>query len=412
MLEKMHLAHGVKAAPTLYIFGDSAFDVGTNNFLRSKAKANFPYYGIEFYHSVPTGRFSNRLNIADQIARQFGYRKSPPEDSAMTSKNFIHSVPTGRFSNDLNTADQIARQFGYRKSPPPFLALEELQYTFRQNILLGVNFASGDLEFLDIQGVDHENVELKTGRKETIFIYCMGEVVCLEKQVQQFALVRGNITEILGLAKAASFVAKALFLISVGSNDLIDYENNDSGVFHLGKEEHLAVLQLNYYSHIMKLYELGARKFGILSVPPIGCCPAVTSANGGNCVKPLNEFAVAFHTATRTLLQKLSWELEEFEYSLGNTFAMTTTLFKDPLALASQHVVGLKDTKPACCGIGKLKGRGRCIKALNANPCDSSTDHLFWDWFHPTEKGSELVAETLFGGGIEYVFPVNFSQLV
>lgn len=75
-------------------------------------------------------------------------------------------------------------------------------------------------------------------------------MVFLGKQVQQFALVRGNITEILGPAKAASFVSKALFLISVGSNDLFDYARYESGVFHLGKEENLAVLQLNYYSHI------------------------------------------------------------------------------------------------------------------------------------------------------------------
>lgn len=77
-----------------------------------------------------------------------------------------------------------------------------------------------------------------------------GEVIYLEKQVQQFELVSGNITEILGPANASTFLSKALFLISVGTNDIFDYERNESGVFHLGKEENLAVLQLNYYSYI------------------------------------------------------------------------------------------------------------------------------------------------------------------
>jgi hypothetical protein len=63
----MFVAHEIKVAPTLYIFGDSTFDVGTNNFLNSKTKANSPYYGIDFHNSFPTGRFSNGLNIADQI---------------------------------------------------------------------------------------------------------------------------------------------------------------------------------------------------------------------------------------------------------------------------------------------------------------------------------------------------------
>lgn len=55
--------------PTLYIFGDSTFDVGTNNYLNSKTKANSPYYGIDFHNSFPTGRYSNGLNIADQIGK-------------------------------------------------------------------------------------------------------------------------------------------------------------------------------------------------------------------------------------------------------------------------------------------------------------------------------------------------------
>lgn len=37
---------------------------------------------------------------------------------------------------------KLARQFGYQKSPPPFLALEKFHYSFKQNILRGVKFAS------------------------------------------------------------------------------------------------------------------------------------------------------------------------------------------------------------------------------------------------------------------------------
>jgi hypothetical protein len=54
-------------------------------------------------------------------------------------------------------------------------------------------------------------------------------------------------------------------------------------------------------------------------------------------VKPLNDFSVAFYKATQTLLQKLSLELEGFEYSLGNTYAMFTTMLKDPLGFGKQQ---------------------------------------------------------------------------
>ncbi|KAL2333867.1 hypothetical protein Fmac_015080 [Flemingia macrophylla] len=355
----MHEANGGKGpAPALFIFGDSTFDVGTNNFLRSRAKANFPYNGIDYYHSKPTGRFSNGFNTADQIGK------------------YIHL--------------KNLRQFGYEQSPPPFLTLKRNKKSFDESILQGVNFASAGSGILR-----------DTGSAQ------WGEVIFLGNQVEQFALVRRSISKMLGSEEAATFFfSKAsLFLISVGSNDFFDFARNNSGAIHLGAEEYLAVLQLTYFSHIKKLYELGARKFGILSVAPIGCCPAVTSLNGGNCMKPLNDLAVAFHSSTQGLLQRLSYDLEGFQYSLGNSFVMTTTLLKNASSF------GLKETKSACCGSGYLNGQGGCIQAENANLCAKRNESLFWDWFHPTEIASELAAKTLFEGGNEFVSPINLSQL-
>ncbi|ESW28209.1 hypothetical protein PHAVU_003G267900 [Phaseolus vulgaris] len=342
----MHVAHGNNDAPPLFIFGDSTFDVGTNNVLRSGARANFPYNGIDFYHSLPTGRFSN----------------------------------------GFNTADQIARLLGYQQSPPPFLTKKN-EFNSKNKILKGVNFASGGSGILP-----------ETGSA------AWGEVVFFEKQVKQFALVRASLNGLLGY-KADSFVSKSLFLISVGSNDLFDFASNHSGSIRLNAEQYLGLVQVTYYSHLKKLYDLGARKFGIISVAPIGCCPAITSGNGGQCVKALNDFAVAFHSATQVLLQKLSSELDGFRYSLADSFVMTTIL----LNISSSF--GLKETKAACCGSGYLNGQGGCIKAQNASLCNNREEFLFWDWFHPTEKVSELAAKTIFEGGNDFVSPINFSQL-
>jgi hypothetical protein len=99
----------------------------------------------------------------------------------------------------------------------------------------------------------------------------------------------------------------------------------------------LIIIQL--FVNLQNLYGLGARKFGILSVAPIGCCPAVTSANGGNCVKPLNDLAIVFYKATQAVLQKLSSELEDFEYSLANTFAMTSALLNSPSTFGKHHII-------------------------------------------------------------------------
>ncbi|XP_016191606.1 GDSL esterase/lipase At5g18430 [Arachis ipaensis] len=168
--------------PTLFIFGDSTFDVGTNNFLKSIAKANILYNGIDF----------------------------------------LYSIPTGRFSNGYNTADQIARQFGYMESPPPFLVLAKHPYSFKRNILGGANFASAGSGILK-----------ETGKKQW---------------VEQFKFVREKINEKLGEEKACRFVSNALFLISVGSNDLFDFARNETSIRN--PQQYLASLQATYFIHI------------------------------------------------------------------------------------------------------------------------------------------------------------------
>lgn len=57
-------------SPAVFILGDSLLDVGTNNFiLKAIGKAKYPHYGIDFFNSTPSGRFSNGLNMADFIGK-------------------------------------------------------------------------------------------------------------------------------------------------------------------------------------------------------------------------------------------------------------------------------------------------------------------------------------------------------
>lgn len=79
---------------------------------------------------------------------------------------------------------------------------------------------------------------------------------------------------------------------------------------------------------------MGARRFGMVSVPPIGCCPfaraQLRNHTGGGCVRKLDNFAKAFNHMTKTLLRSLSSELKDMKYSFGDTYKMTKQLMKDP----------------------------------------------------------------------------------
>lgn len=62
------VVNGYNCKIVQFIFGDSLSDVGNNEYLpRSLAKANLPWYGIDFGNGLPNGRFTNGRTVSDII---------------------------------------------------------------------------------------------------------------------------------------------------------------------------------------------------------------------------------------------------------------------------------------------------------------------------------------------------------
>ncbi|KAH0971016.1 hypothetical protein GBA52_023172 [Prunus armeniaca] len=80
------------------------------------------------------------------------------------------------------------------------------------------------------------------------------EVVPLEDQIQQFATVRGNLTELIGPEATDKFLAKSLFIISIGSNDLFDHvelpSNSSTSVDPEDEFFYMTNLQFTYHNHL------------------------------------------------------------------------------------------------------------------------------------------------------------------
>lgn len=95
------------------------------------------------------------------------------------------------------------------------------------------------------------------------------------------------------------------------------------------------ILELKLLLIWQNLFELGARKFAIVGVPPIGCCPLSRLADiNDHCHKEMNEYARDFQTILSALLQKLSSEYGGMKYSLGNAYEMTMNVIDDPPAFS------------------------------------------------------------------------------
>ncbi|EXC35275.1 GDSL esterase/lipase [Morus notabilis] len=336
------------AVPAIYVFGDSTADVGTNNYLAEcGAKVNFPHHGIDYPGSKPTGRFSN------------GY----------------------------NSIDFLAQFLGFEESPPPFLyLLRKDKKNFMRNVLNGANFASGGAGLLGI-----------TGKRP------YKRVISVAEQVQQFAKVRNAYTKLLG-NQAEDRLSKSLFLISVGSNDIFEYFLYNQT--QIKSENFISTLLYSYEYHLRGLLRLGAKRLGIVSVTPIGCCPIIRiRSENEECSDTMNAFAKKFNLGLEALLKKLSTEgAKPMKYSIAKSYDMTLSVLNDPLSY------NFKDGKSACCGNGgRLNAEERCKP--DSKVCKDRNALLFWDQFHPTEVAFKLAAMALYGGGDQHIAPMNISQL-
>ncbi|XP_058095729.1 GDSL esterase/lipase At5g45950-like isoform X2 [Magnolia sinica] len=78
----------------ILVFGDSTVDPGNNNHLSTRVKGNYPPYGKDFFHGIPTGRFSNGRLPTDFIAEDLGLKASIPAflDRGLKREELLHGV--------------------------------------------------------------------------------------------------------------------------------------------------------------------------------------------------------------------------------------------------------------------------------------------------------------------------------
>uniref|UniRef100_A0A0E0CR94 AAA+ ATPase domain-containing protein n=1 Tax=Oryza meridionalis TaxID=40149 RepID=A0A0E0CR94_9ORYZ len=354
--EELHLV------PAVYVFGDSTVDVGNNQYLPGNSPLQLPY-GIDFPHSRPTGRFSNGYNVADFIAKLVGFKRSPPAYLSLTPQ----------------TSRQLMR--GYR----------------------GANYASGGSGILDTTGTT---------------------VVTLTKQIEYFAATKskmmangggdGNSSSASASASASAIddlLSKSLFLISDGGNDLFAFLRQSNRTPSQVPSFYADLLS-NYTRHVQALYSLGARRFGIIDVPPIGCVPSVrvTSPSGATrCVDAANDLARGFNSGLRSTMARLagSGALPGMRYSVGSSYKVVSYLTANPAA------AGFKVVNSACCGGGRLNAQVGCV-APNSTYCGNRNGYLFWDGVHGTQATSRKGAAAIYSAPPQMGFasPINFKQLV
>ncbi|KAK1368854.1 GDSL-lipase 1 [Heracleum sosnowskyi] len=319
-------AGGQPQVPCYFIFGDSLVDAGNNNNLITLAKANYKPYGIDFKPVGATGRFSNGKTTIDFTSEILG---------------FDHYIPPSEQTNG-------------------------------KDMLQGLNFASA------AAGI----------RDDTA--HHLGDRISMSRQVESFKTKVGEMAGLLGGPKnTTAYLGKCLYQVGLGSND---YLNNYfvPSIYPTSKqltpEQFADDLIKQYTTHLMVIYNLGARKIALTGVSQVGCSPNALARNSqdGTCIKSFNDANEMFNTRLRTLTDTLNKQHPDAKFTYVNSFGIFQDL-KDKAA-----TLGFKNTNSGCCGVGKYHGQITCLPGLTT--CRNRTEYLFWDAYHPTEATNKIVS--------------------
>ncbi|KAM3271138.1 GDSL esterase/lipase [Capsicum chacoense] len=341
------------AAAATFVFGDSLVDVGNNNFLFTLSKADSPPYGIDFKPS--------------------------------------HGHPTGRFTNGRTISDIVGEALGSNSFPPPYLAPNvESNATH-----IGINYASGASGILDATG--------------TLFI---GRVP-LSKQINNFEESRRYIVNAMGEENAKRFLKKAIFSVTIGSNDVINYFQ--PSIPFLSKNISPTIFQdylvSNLTMNLQRLHKLGARKIVVVGVGPLGCIPfirAIGLISRGKCSVEVNTLIRKYNKKLKMEIDRLNKETRPKAIFI---YANSYDVFREIILNHEQY--GFENSDKPCCG-GYFPPFV-CYKGKNANTssvmCDDRGKYVFWDAYHPTEAANVIIADKFLNGDPTVISPINIRHL-
>ncbi|PNS93473.1 hypothetical protein POPTR_018G089400v4 [Populus trichocarpa] len=253
----------VPQVPCYFVFGDSLFDNGNNNYLSTPAKVNYLPYGIDF-DTGASGRCSNGLNIADTIAEQLGF------------DSYISDFGVGSCTNFLD----------------------------------GVNYGSNGAGILDLTGY-------LTGELFTMNIQLYNHNIT----VSRIAKILGS-EEV-----ARKYLSQCIYVSDMGHNDYLNNyfldDYNSSKLYT--PEEYAQLLIETYETQLEKLYCSGARKIAVFGLIRVGCMPSNIQKNpneldASSCAYKLNDDVQIFNDKLQKLLRKLNNRHSDAVFTYINSY--------------------------------------------------------------------------------------------
>ncbi|CAI9114486.1 OLC1v1015218C1 [Oldenlandia corymbosa var. corymbosa] len=266
---------------------------------------------------------------------------------------------------------------------PPYFQSSYHQFGY------GVNFASG-------------------GGGALVETY-QGLAIDLKMQLLYFKDVEKQLRERVGDKETQKLMSNAVYMFSIGGNDLIAPNPIFSS---FSSQDYIHIIIGNFTSVLKEIYKAGGRKFGLLSLVPVGCLPYIRVHNGDGselCVEEFTKLVNQYNDALSEAIHQLQNQLQGFIYSKFDLYNAVFQRIQNP----SKY--GFKDVKSGCCGSGIYRANYTCGgkrgEEQEYEVCDHPEDHFFFDSYHPSEKAYNQLSKLMWDGPPSVTSPYTLKAL-
>lgn len=232
--------------------------------------------------------------------------------------------------------------------------------------------------------------------------FMQDQCLSFDQQIDYMSTVYASLVQSLGQQQASAHLAKSLFAITIGSNDIIHYAKSGSAV--PSPEQVVDALIQSLTGQLQRLYDLGARRLLFLGTGPLGCTPSLRELSAAkDCSAVANDASARYNAAAAALLRDMAARHRDMRYAFFDASAALLRYIDRPAAY------GFAEARAACCGLGDMNAKIGCTPL--SFYCSNRTSYIFWDFYHPTETTARMLTTTAFDGSAPFIFPINIRQL-
>ncbi|KAF0921672.1 hypothetical protein E2562_013409 [Oryza meyeriana var. granulata] len=162
-----------------------------------------------------------------------------------------------------------------------------------------------------------------------------GQCISFDEQIERdYSQVEAALVQQLGQPQASIHLAKSLFVVAIGGNDIINHVLlSPASQLIRSQDQIITSLADTLKRQLQSMYGLGMRRLFFLGGAPLGCCPLLLEQSPNKeCHAEANYLSARYNVAVTALLRDMGATHPDMSYVFFDTYTTLLQYIQEPEA--------------------------------------------------------------------------------